>query len=124
MTDEDVDHINELFGDLAALHHAAREDEHRDGDKGDGVHLGEAVGEQLCRLVAGSVRAAEEYEPGAGGHEAHGDGDADGEGGYKYDQRDIYHERFPPLRKSFLPAAIISSIKYHDIESSPRNIEI
>ena len=33
MTDKDVDHVNEFFSDLAALHDPARENEHRDGDE-------------------------------------------------------------------------------------------
>ena len=79
MADEDIDHVNELLRDAPAFHNAAREDEHRDRDERDGVHLREAVRQQLSRLVAFHIGSAEEDEPGAGGHEAYGNGDADDE---------------------------------------------
>ena len=109
MSDEDVDHVDELFSDASALHDAAGEDEHRYRYQRNRVHLREAVRQKLRRGISGSVRAAEEDQPRAGGHEADGNGNAYRKAEYKYYKRYVNHLFLPP--KSAFPALIVSQRK-------------
>ena len=109
MSDEDVDHVDELFSDASALHNAAGEDEHRYRYQRNRVHLREAVRQKLRRGISGSVRAAEEYQPRAGGHKADGNGNAYRKAEYKYYKRYVNHLFLPP--KSAFPALIVSQRK-------------
>ena len=65
MSHKDVYHVNKLLGDATSLHDPASKYEHRYGYQGDGVHLGETVGQKLCCLVTDLIHPAEEYQPGA-----------------------------------------------------------
>ena len=74
VADKNVNHIDHFLSYLTAFHNAASQNKHGDSNQRYRVHLGEAVWKQLRGLIARSIYAAEENQPGAGSHETDGNG--------------------------------------------------